>query len=309
MLKLGDQICPFCSGSALIRFKAEAYDSSSNCVNVVECTLCQVGWQWPIQRTETQSAEIFNRSYSEHEDGTYFDIAKREAVATCQREFVEAHRRTPGRLLDIGCGDGTFGKNLAAAGWTVVGLDPALQTKATHRFTSGSLTLRNESIVDMPSDALFDVITLWDVVEHIEKPDQLIADAAARLAPGGILVVETGNYQSAGRLQSKSKWWNFQLDHRWYFAPPQLSALLKNVGLSQIVVADRVLRPSWKGKADALFPRPAGLIKSIIRRPWRAIDLWRSHNALVDGCRRWKGWSGLEIMTLVGRKAADERSA
>lgn len=304
MLILGDQICPFCEGSALIRFKAEAYDSSSNCVSVVECTACQAGWQWPVGRTESQSAEIFNQSYSKHEDGTYFDIAKREAVATCQREFVEAHAPVPGRLLDIGCGDGTFGKNLAAAGWNVIGLDPALRVHTVQHFPPGTLTLRGENIVDLPSDRFFDVITLWDVVEHIEKPDQLISDAAARLAPGGILIVETGNYQSAGRLQSQKKWWNFQLDHRWYFAPPQLSALLTNVGLDQIAIADRVLRPSWKGKTDASPPRLIGLIKSILKRPWRAIDLWKSHCALVDGCRRWKGWSGLEIMTLVGRKSS-----
>lgn len=304
MLKLGDQICPFCKGSALIGFKAEAYDSSSNSVSVVECTVCQVGWQWPIARTESQSAEIFNQSYSEHEDGTYFDIAKREAVASCQREFIEAYAQTPGRLLDIGCGDGTFGKNLASAGWNVTGLDPALRAHTTQHYASGTLTLRSENLVDLPSEAVFDVITLWDVVEHIERPDQLIADAAVRLAPGGILVVETGNYQSAGRLQSKGKWWNFQLDHRWYFAPPQLSALLENVGLNQIILADRVLRPSWKGKADSPPPRSVGLIKSILKRPWRAIDLWRSHRSLAEGCRRWKGWSGLEIMTLVGRKSS-----
>ena len=65
----------------------------------------------------------------------------------------------------------------------------------------------------------FDLITLMDVIEHVEKPDPLIVEAAARLAPSGVLVAETGNYQSAGRVQSQGAWWNDQVDHRWCLTP------------------------------------------------------------------------------------------
>ena len=47
------------------------------------------------------------------------------------------------------------------------------------------------------ADATYDIVTLWDVIEHVEDPLGLLISAMAHLRPGGWLVVETGNYQSA----------------------------------------------------------------------------------------------------------------
>lgn len=302
-LNLNGSTCPFCNGDRLDRYQAIAYDAAPKMVNIVECRSCQSGWQWPLQRTEAQSEQVFNQAYATGEEGTYFDLDKRNSVAACQREFIETHIKIPGRLLDIGCGDGTFVRNMAQAGWHTIGLDPAIRVSVVESYSSGHLNLRGDFVADLPAGDIFDLITLWDVVEHVEKPDQLISDAVARLAPGGMLVVETGNYQCAGRIQSDRKWWNYQMDHRWYFAPPQLRAILTSVGLDHIELADRVLRPWWKGQAEAKSPRLRSLVKSILVRPWRAISAWQRYQDLARGKQQWKGWSGLEIMTMTGRKS------
>jgi SAM-dependent methyltransferase len=302
MLNLNEQSCPFCNGERLRRYSAVAHDCKPKLVNIVECQSCQAGWQWPLQRTEAQSEQVFNQAYATGEERTYFDLDKRNTVASCQREFIETHIKIPGRLLDIGCGDGTFVRNMAQAGWYAVGLDPAIKVPVVENCSAGHLNLKSDFVADLPVGDTFDLITLWDVVEHVEKPDQLIADAVSRLAPGGMLVVETGNYQCAGRIQSDRKWWNFQMDHRWYFAPPQLRAILASAGLDRIELADRVLRPWWKGQSDVKPPRVRSLVKSILKKPWRAINAWQCHQELAQGGTQWKGWSGLEIMTMTGRK-------
>ena len=173
----------------------------------------------------------------------------------------------------------------------------------TEEYAPGRLHLQPNAIAELPASQAFEVITLMDVIEHVEKPDQLIAEAATRLVPGGVLVVETGNYQSAGRVQSHGAWWNYQLDHRWYFAPPQLRELLNQAGLNSIELADRVLRPWWKGQADMVAPRLSGLVKTIAKAPWRASTALKCHQKLRHGNNKWKGWAGLEIMTMVGTKA------
>lgn len=301
-LKLNGSVCPFCHSVCLARYQATAYDAAPKMVSIIECCSCQAGWQWPLQRTEAQSAQVFDQAYGSGEEGTYFDYDKRNSVATCQREFIEKHIKTPGRLLDIGCGDGTFVRNMAQAGWQAVGLDPVIREPVIKNFPAGRLTIKGDFVADLPAEEPFDLITLWDVVEHVEEPDQLIAEAVSRLAPGGMLVVETGNYQCAGRILSDRKWWNFQLDHRWYFAPPQLRAILESAGLDRINLADRVLRPWWKGSPEAKQPRLMSLIKSILMKPSQPMNAWRRHQELVQGATQWKGWSGLDIMTMFGRK-------
>ena len=302
MLILNGHSCPFCNGENLLHYSAQAYDAAPRKVNIVECRTCHAGWQWPLQRTEQQSAMEFENAYAEHGEGTYFDPLKRESVANCQGEFLETKIRTPGRLLDIGCGDGNFARHMASRGWVVIGLNPAMVSEVTEERSPGRLHLQPGSVADLPEHEVFDVITLLDVVEHVEKPEQLIAQAATRLAPGGILVVETGNYQSAGRVLSHGTWWNYQIDHRWYFAPPQLSGLLTQAGLDNIELADRVLRPWWKGQRDMSPPRLSALAKTITKKPWQLTAALRCHQELVYGNNKWKGWSGLEIMTMIGRK-------
>jgi 2-polyprenyl-3-methyl-5-hydroxy-6-metoxy-1,4-benzoquinol methylase len=303
MLIPNDKSCPFCNGAALRHYLAPAHDAKDETVNIVECRSCEAGWQWPLRRSEQQSAVVFENAYAQHDDGSYFDLTKRDSVANCQVDFILEKMAQPGRLLDIGCGDGNFARHMANRGWDVTGLDPALSQGSVEMVALGRLSLQSHGLADLPADQLFDVITLWDVVEHVEKPDQLIEQAVAYLAPGGILVAETGNFQSAGRIDSQGTWWNFQMDHRWYFAPPQLRAMMTQAGLHRIELDDKVLRPWWKGHRDMPRPRLRSVVKAIAKKPWQLTSILRRHNDLLSGQKKWAGWSGLDIMTMTGRKA------
>lgn len=299
-------LCPFCTGKNLLYFSAPAHDAASLVVHIVQCNDCEAGWQWPLQRTERQSAAAFQNAYKDQNEGSYFDPVKRDSVADLQCQFLETQFEKPGRLLDVGCGDGSFGRLMAHRGWEVIGLDPVIVAAVTEPTGTGRLRLQPGGISDLTESDYFDVVTLWDVVEHVEKPDQIIAEAATRLAPGGCLVVETGNYQSAGRVQSQRTWWNYQIDHRWYLAPPQLQALLAAAGLDNIQLADRVLRPWWKGQPSMPLPSLGRLIKVIAKRPWRVGAAVREHTEISKCANKWGKWGGLEIMTMTGRKPNEQ---
>lgn len=297
--------CPFCQGSALKRFTAHAHDApelSLRKVNITECTQCVAAWQWPFHRTPEESAAEFETAYTTQIEESYFDPAKRTAIGELQQQFVAAHTARPGKLLDIGCGDGCFARIMASHGWEVTGLDPALPSSALQSSQSDTAKLIRGTFSDLPEHEQYDVITVWDVVEHVENPFGLITEIASRIAPGGLLVVETGNYQSAGRITAGSHWWNYQLDHRWYLAPSQLKQMLFRVGLSDLRLADRVLRPWWKGQVAMSRPHLFSLAKSIIKHPFHAPKTLQTHLQLVEGYSAWGAWGGLEIMTVTGRR-------
>jgi 2-polyprenyl-3-methyl-5-hydroxy-6-metoxy-1,4-benzoquinol methylase len=100
-----------------------------------------------------------------------------------------------GRLLDMGCGLGFFPKAMAAyANWEVYGCEIA---PAAVRYARETLGLKNVICgrledADLPNDS-FDLITMWDVLEHIPRPDPLLRRCHALLKEGGICFIRTPN--------------------------------------------------------------------------------------------------------------------
>lgn len=298
-----ESACPFCGRHTSIRYKAHAHDTKdpkNTKVAITQCTCCTAAWQWPVQRTSAESVVEFLGFYESKAKESYFDPDKRSSIAELQREYIANNFKLTGSLLDIGCGDGCFAKIMAAHGWQVTGLDPALP----HSYETGTIRLLCGTFAELPADEKYDVITLWDVVEHVENPFDLIVEAGKRLAPDGVMIVETGNFQSGGRITESENWWNYQMDHRWYLAPPQLAQLMIGAGLTDIRLANRVLRPWWKGEMKMPAPSLFSHIKAIVKRPHRILQIVRRYRQLLCGHKAWGAWGGMEIMTMTGRCAS-----
>lgn len=298
--------CPFCASTQLKRLTCSAHDAtpgSQQVVHVVECPRCVAAWQFPVARDTDQSRITFDAAYNAAE-GDYFEPARRRAVAELQRRFIEASVPAAGDILDVGCGDGSFARTMAEAGWRVTGLDPAMPGNVGGRSPDTRLELIRGNLVDLPEDHHFDVITLWDVIEHLDHPMEVLDAVASRLRPGGCLVIETGNYQSAGRIEGGGTWWNYQLDHRWYFAPPQLEALVRAAGLEPAEWARQVLRPWWHGTPACKPPRLRSVVKALAHGPTAFSRARSSYQQLAAAHRDWPDWGGLEIMTLKATKPA-----
>lgn len=292
--------CPFCGCNLLTRYHADAHDTDFpklNQVAITQCTSCIAAWQWPLQRTPAESVVEFLGAYDAQAKESYFDPTKRASIAQLQREFVMAEVETTGRLLDVGCGDGCFARIMAEQGWDVTGLDPALRCSVEAK----NLRLIRGTFSELPAGERYDAITLWDVIEHVEDPLKLIIEAYKWLAPNGVMIIETGNFQSSGRITEAQAWWNYQLDHRWYLSPPQLAQLMCSAGLADIKLADRVLRPWWKGTMDMPAPSRLNHFKAFVKRPHYFRRVFERYQELLAAYKGWGGWGGMEIMTLTGR--------
>jgi 2-polyprenyl-3-methyl-5-hydroxy-6-metoxy-1,4-benzoquinol methylase len=105
--------------------------------------------------------------------------------------WLEARR--PSRVLDLGCADGALGEQLRVHGHEVTGVDLEEHPGAAarlDRFVQADL----ETGIPAEVGDGYDVVLAADVLEHVRSPGALLADAAARLAPGGSVATSVPNF-------------------------------------------------------------------------------------------------------------------
>lgn len=107
---------------------------------------------------------------------------------------VKRHSGVSGKkALDIGCGGGLFLATLQKEGAEVTGVELS-DTRAYYSKTKYGFEVIKRTIEDEFWEAYygtFDIVTLWDVIEHVNYPQATINTAAKLLAPGGILLIDT----------------------------------------------------------------------------------------------------------------------
>ena len=168
----------------------------------------------------------------DHYPPTYYGPLSREIPPAYYWRLaqIEKHHKG-GRILDVGCANGAFLSFLESSGWDVYGTDNssfAIEIAARHlndRVTCSSLLS-----ADHPPDR-FDVITLFEVLEHVPEPVDHLREIHRILKPGGCVCLSVPNYSSLERAVF-GRWWN-GLDiprHLFQFAPDTLRKLFSKTG-------------------------------------------------------------------------------
>lgn len=297
--RLDTAVCPACGSSRFKRFEAVASDTTPpRQIRIVECADCVLAWQYPSHRSLDESRRFFEEAYRAAADNpsAYFHPERRAAVAQLQVEAVNQGCDLRGRLLDVGGGNGFFARAASAAGWDVTLVDPALES---HSFDGTSIRA-HRCTLDGFFDERFDVVTLWDVVEHLPQPTEVVDKAVRLLKPGGSIWIETGNYRSADRVSGGLTHWIYQADHRWYFSPSSIATILSGLSLTHIQVHPAVLRPGWLGQCDFAGPSRAHLLREILLHPAQVAFALRRFAALKSAAR-W-AWAGMIIFAVSARK-------
>lgn len=154
------------------------------------------------------------------------------------------HGVRPGaRVLDVGCGAGLLALPLAERGYRVEGVDASAGSLdvARRRVSAGTeATFRvgDATALDAPGDA-YDAVLLLDVLDHLERPDLALAEAARVVRPGGLVAFSTFNRTPASWLLAVHGFRFVVRDvpdrvHVWrLFVPPtELAATCDGLGLT-----------------------------------------------------------------------------
>jgi len=143
-----------------------------------------------------------------------------------------------GHWLDVGCATGDF---LVAARGTVaetIGVELSGYAAGRARERGLQVVTGDFAGVDLPA-AAFDVISMWDYIEHVPDPRVSIDRALALLRPGGYLVISTGDAASL-TARAMGRFWHLMIPpkHLYFFTPETLIRLLQSSGF-QMVRLDR----------------------------------------------------------------------
>ena len=119
---------------------------------------------------------------------------RKERFGKERLDIVESFaKRSPGRLLDVGCTTGFFLEAAAERGWDAHGME--LNPYAAQVALAKGLQVRQEMIEEADYEPeSFDAVTIFDVVEHVRKPVEMLEKIASLLRPGGVVLLYTPNW-------------------------------------------------------------------------------------------------------------------
>ncbi|MDQ3368146.1 MAG: bifunctional 2-polyprenyl-6-hydroxyphenol methylase/3-demethylubiquinol 3-O-methyltransferase UbiG, partial [Myxococcota bacterium] len=167
----------------------------------------QVGY-WNVwrPRAEARAAATINNEWYADLGARWYEaqdtpIALLRAEARHRNPWIAAELARgfggrPCRVLDLGCGAGLLANDLAARGHRVVGLDATGENLAIARLRdpTGSVAYLRGDATALPfAPGSFDVVCAMDLLEHVEEPARLVAEASRVLAPDGLLFFHTFN--------------------------------------------------------------------------------------------------------------------
>ena len=206
---------------------------------LVRCSRCGLVYQNPRPRLEEMGAH-----YPSEYDSYDADPAAANA-SRVMRKFIRfgSYKRVRtvtrykrmGRLLDIGCSTGSFlleMRNLP--GWDLTGVE--INSSAAEIAMEQGLNVKIGTLEEAKfPDSAFDVVTLWDVLEHLHDPTATLEEISRILNPDGIVVLRVPNLDSWD-ARFFGRCWN-GLDpprHLFVFRPQILKELLKRAGFNKI---------------------------------------------------------------------------
>jgi 2-polyprenyl-3-methyl-5-hydroxy-6-metoxy-1,4-benzoquinol methylase len=203
--------------------------------NIVKCKSCSLVYCSPRNTQETM-LEVYENNYW-HE----FQVSVKESPITERiDEFLEISRerisyivnfKKKCTLLDVGCSMGFLVKAAQDSGFISTGID---LNKKDIDFGIDLFDINLKKQFLGQHQKSYDVITSYNVIEHVSDPKSLLEQMASRLNNGGIIVVGTHDINCNNHKKEKVNWKHIvPNEHMYYFSKKTLSNLAELVGLKE----------------------------------------------------------------------------
>jgi 2-polyprenyl-3-methyl-5-hydroxy-6-metoxy-1,4-benzoquinol methylase len=175
--------------------------------------------------------EVLDNYYSQissviYQNCTVQSVDSHEKERRKQAQEIENNFPAGGKILDIGCGNGFLLSHLKKEKWDCYGVEPSASVSEMAKNNGVKILAK---YIDQVSTSLysFDVIILFDVVEHLSQPQQMLQNVHQLLKPGGKVIILTGNIDSLNSKLAGSKWSYFNTyEHISFFSPSSIQYLL-----------------------------------------------------------------------------------
>lgn len=237
-----------------------------------QCSACSLQMKNPLPSRDELLEWYDNPAYAKR---PYFRSNVRSPSSTyCHGlRLLKDQHPTRGRMLEIGCGAGAFLEEARSDGWHAEGIE--CSSYLARRARDRGFDVRHALIEEVSLlSRTYAAIVLWDVIEHLRAPQDVVPRLAHALAPGGTLLIFTPNEHSLVRsvapfldrivrpgdpsesfLESV-----YSKLHTFYFNPVTLTKLLS---ASDLVVARYEGKPMRPGRARNLTPLKRTVLRAI----------------------------------------------
>lgn len=233
----GPELCPVCGGSGAQKYLhgPDRFHGRTETYTLVRCPACAVVWlSHPPQPPEMHQhyTNAYHRLISAAGQNTPTRWKERKAALT---QYKQA-----GTLLDLGCSSGAFLEFMRSESWKLFGVEMSAEEAKTAEARSNAHVFVG-NILDAPfRPESFDVITCFDVLEHLYEPQQVMVRVSEWLKPGGIFHVLVPNVDSAEARAFRSYWHGLELPrHLFHYSPSSLKFLAESAGMREVSLETR----------------------------------------------------------------------
>lgn len=234
--------CNLCeNNNTTFLFSAKDRATHKGFFNIVMCNKCGLIFLNP-RPSEEEIKDFYPPNYhsrpttfrSNFENANIWNIPWNKAMEIKSIPILKYFKS--GKILDIGCGDGSLLKYLKNQGWDTYGVE-IQESASQYAAQILDLNIFNGRIEDTNFSADFDVITLFHVLEHLHNPIRTLKIAYSLLKDNGILIIEVPNFASFESKLFKSSWVGIAAPlHLFHFTPLSIRKLLEKVGFKVIAL-------------------------------------------------------------------------
>ena len=264
--------------------------------NIVRCRQCGLVYVNP--RVDAETLRTFysfdNSSDRSFVQAWFMDGADLQRATW--RRFVRTLQRfcPKGRLLDVGCGAGSFLVEAQRAGYEVAGqeVSPYFLDRLRSQF---SIPIYSGDIENMAvSEASFDCVTAFDVIEHHPNPKQLLNEIHRLLHPGGIAMISTHDIGNAFARLYRMHWRHIHpIGHLTYFTRQTLTKMMESCGFRVIHGGGlRTIDADWQRTALNWLTQP---FKTILLRAL-ILGTYKPLATRIPALTRWQVRLGGALM-------------
>ena len=228
-----------------ILFKVKDYTVSNEEFEVAECNDCTLRFTQDPPDAEAISAYYQSENYISHSDtsrglvNNLYKIVRRRTLRQKRKLIEQVTGKKSGSLLDYGSGTGAFLNEMQKAGWNCTGLEPDSGARKIANDLYGVQLKDTNDLFQL--GGVFDVITLWHVLEHVHDLHATMTQLKRLLAEKGTLLIAVPNYTSLDEKIFERYWAAYDVPrHLYHFSPESMNRLVRRHGLNI-----QAYKPMW----------------------------------------------------------------
>lgn len=248
--------CPLCGKGRKTEFLRvpDSLGITRETFTLVRCGECGMVYLNPRPSSDEMS-KYYPEGYCWKERARGLAGLYRELVLRAEIGIISRLLPKPGRMLDVGCGSGDYIGYFRERGWEAYGVENA-GPAAEHASAVRGLAVHRGDIFSAGfPDGHFDLVAYFQVLEHVADPREQIRESFRILKPGGTLLVQVPNVESAQFRRHRERWLHLSApQHLSHFSPATLWKLLGSEGFE--VKAERQFSIRMDPLVEAVSRRP-----------------------------------------------------